>query len=92
MADGQSVAEGLREGKMLSDQIREQGQKQKVCTPILLEKLWANGRDRRYEFLEKQIREHGEQWLREEEEEQKKMMEAQMRDMKQKGFSWFGGK
>lgn len=28
LADGQSVAEGLKEGKMLSDQIREQGQKQ----------------------------------------------------------------
>lgn len=28
LADGQSVAEGLKQGKMLSDQIREQGQKQ----------------------------------------------------------------
>ncbi len=28
LADGQSVAEGLAQGKMLSDQIREQGQKQ----------------------------------------------------------------
>lgn len=28
LADGQSVAEGLKAGKMLSDQIREQGQKQ----------------------------------------------------------------
>jgi mitochondrial import inner membrane translocase subunit TIM50 len=28
LADGQSVAEGLKKGKMLSDQIREQGQKQ----------------------------------------------------------------
>ncbi len=51
----------------------------------------ANGVDR-YEFLEKQIRENGAQWLKEEEEEQKKMMEAQMKEMKQKGFSWFGGK
>ena len=45
---------------MLSDQIREQGQKQ-------------------YEYLEKQIREHGAQWLKEEEEEQKKLMELQMK-------------
>jgi len=51
----------------------------------------ANGVDR-YEFLEKQIRENGAQWLKEEEEEQKKMMEAQMKEIKQKGFSWFGGK
>ena len=60
LADGQSVAEGLAQGKMLSDQIREQGQKQ-------------------YEYLEQQIREHGAQWLKEEEEEQKKQMELQMR-------------
>lgn len=55
---------------MLSDQIREQGQKQ-------------------YEFLEKQIRENGEKWLKEEEEEQKKLMDAQMKDMKK---GWFGMK
>ncbi|KAF2862618.1 HAD-like protein [Piedraia hortae CBS 480.64] len=74
LADGQSVAEGLEQGKMLSDQIREQGQKQ-------------------YERLEQQIREKGAQWLKEEEEEQKRMMEAQMRDMKKGAFSWlWGGK
>jgi len=73
LGDGQSVAEGLAQGKMLSDQIREQGQKQ-------------------YEHLETQIREHGAQWLKEEEEEQKKMMEAQVKEMKGSAFSWFGGK
>ncbi|WPH01272.1 Hypothetical protein R9X50_00411000 [Acrodontium crateriforme] len=72
LADGQSVAEGLAKGKMLSDQIREQGQKQ-------------------YEHLEKQIRENGAQWLKEEEEAQKAAMEAQMKDMKKGAFSWFGG-
>lgn len=72
LADGQSVAEGLAQGKMLSDQIREQGQKQ-------------------YEFIEKQIRENGEQWLKDEAEEQKKMIDAQMKDMKQGALSWFGG-
>jgi mitochondrial import inner membrane translocase subunit TIM50 len=71
-ADGKSVSDGFREGKMLSDQIREQGQKQ-------------------YEFIEKQIQEHGAQWLKEEEEEQKRMMEAQVKDMKKSTFSWFGG-
>jgi import inner membrane translocase subunit TIM50 len=29
--------------------------------------------------------------LREEEEEQKKLMDAQMQDMKKGAFSWFGG-
>jgi import inner membrane translocase subunit TIM50 len=73
LADGQSVSEGLAQGKMLSDQIREQGQKQ-------------------YEHLERQIREHGAQWLKEEEEETKKMMEAQVKEMKSGAFSWFGSK
>jgi len=73
LGDGQSVAEGLAQGKMLSDQIREQGQKQ-------------------YEHLETQIREHGAQWLKEEEEEQKKMMDAQVKEMKGSAFSWFGSK
>jgi len=72
LADGQSVAEGLAQGKMLSDQIREQGQKQ-------------------YEHLEKQIREHGAQWLKEEEDEQKRLMEIQMKDMKKGAMGWFGG-
>lgn len=72
LADGQSVAEGLAQGKMLSDQIREQGQKQ-------------------YMHLEKQIQEHGAQWLKEEEEETKKLMDAQVKEMKSGAFSWFGG-
>lgn len=72
LGDGQSVSEGLAQGKMLSDQIREQGQRQ-------------------YEMIEKQIREHGAEWLREEEEEQKKAVEAQMKEMKKGALGWFGG-
>jgi len=73
LADGQSVASGYARGKTLSDQIREQGQKQ-------------------YEAIEAQIREHGPQWLKEEEEELKKAQEVQMQDMKKGAFGWFGGK
>ncbi|TKA22588.1 hypothetical protein B0A50_08277 [Salinomyces thailandicus] len=72
LADGSSVGEGLAQGKMMSDLIREQGQKQ-------------------YEHLERQIRENGAQWLKEEEEEQKKAMEASMKEMKKGALSWFGG-
>ena len=72
LGDGQSVSEGLAQGKMLSDLMREQGQKQ-------------------YEFLEKQIRENGAQWLAEEEAEVKRQMEEGMKDMKKNTFSWFGG-
>ncbi|KXT01254.1 hypothetical protein AC578_3791 [Pseudocercospora eumusae] len=46
---------------------------------------------KQYEALEKQIRENGEQWLKEEAEEQKKLMDAQMKDMKQGAMSWFTG-
>lgn len=72
LGDGQSVAEGLAQGKMLSDQIREQGQKA-------------------YEALEKQIRENGEQWLKEEKEEQQRLMDQSMKEMKQGALGWFGG-
>lgn len=46
---------------------------------------------RQYEHLEKQIRENGEQWLKEEAEEQKRLMEVQMKEMKGSALSWFGG-
>lgn len=61
---GPNMSEGFAEGKMLSDQIREQGQKQ-------------------YEALEKQIREEGEKWLKAEAEEQKKLMDESMKEIKQ---------
>lgn len=63
-----SVAEGLAQGKMLSDQIRERGQ-------------------REYERLENEIRTNGAKWLKEMEEEEKKFMESNMKEMK---GSWFG--
>ncbi|KAK5124595.1 hypothetical protein LTR08_005591 [Meristemomyces frigidus] len=46
---------------------------------------------KQYEFLEKQIRENGAQWLRDEEEEQRKAVEGQMKEMKRGAMGWFGG-
>lgn len=73
---GPNMAEGLAEGKMLSDQIREQGQKQ-------------------YEMLEKQIREEGEKWLKAEADEQKKLMDENMQEIKRNPLgalaNMFGG-
>ncbi|EDU43687.1 FCP1 TFIIF-interacting CTD phosphatase including NLI-interacting factor [Pyrenophora tritici-repentis] len=43
-----------------------------------------------YMHLEKQIRENGEQWLKEMAEEEKKMQEAQLKDMKAGAFGWLG--
>lgn len=70
--DGKSVSEGLAEGKMLQDQIRERGMKQ-------------------YEALEKEIREKGEMWLKEEKELEAKMQADQMKSMKSSFFSIWGG-
>ena len=42
---------------------------------------------RRYRMMEKEIRENGEKWLKEEAEMEKKMQAEQMKDMKTK---WFG--
>lgn len=69
--DGKSVAEGLAEGKMLQDQIRERGMKQ-------------------YEQLEKEIREKGEMWLKEEREMEAKMQADQMKNMKTSFFGYLG--
>ncbi|KAE8849059.1 hypothetical protein HRS9122_03075 [Pyrenophora teres f. teres] len=43
-----------------------------------------------YIHLEKQIRENGEQWLKEMADEEKKMQEAQIKDMKAGAFGWLG--
>jgi len=70
--DGKSVGEGLAEGKMLQDQIRERGLRQ-------------------YEALEREIREKGEAWLREEKELEAKMQADQMKSMKTSFFGIWGG-
>lgn len=71
MDDGKSVAEGLAEGKMLQDQIRERGM-------------------RNYEAMEKEIREKGDMWLKEEKEFEAKMQADQMKSMKTNFFGVFG--
>ncbi|KAL1297550.1 hypothetical protein AAFC00_006119 [Neodothiora populina] len=67
-----TVAEGLAQGKMLSDQIRERGQ-------------------REYERLDREIRVNGAKWLKEMEEEEKKFMEGQMKEMRSSWFGFGGG-
>ncbi|KAL9006957.1 MAG: hypothetical protein Q9188_000333 [Gyalolechia gomerana] len=44
-----------------------------------------------YEFLERDIRENGERWLKEMAEEEKKMQEEAMKGMQSKFFGGFGG-
>jgi import inner membrane translocase subunit TIM50 len=71
--DGQTrVADELEKGKMLADQIRENGIRQ-------------------YERIEKEIRENGEKWLREEKEMEKKMMAETANSWKKSMFGLGGG-
>ena len=65
----QSMAEGIAQGKMLIDQVRERGQLQ-------------------YRQLENEIRVNGEKWLEEQDAEEKKMMEEQMKTMKNEWLPW----
>lgn len=67
----QNLAEGLAQGKMLIDQVRERGQMQ-------------------YRQLEHEIQTNGQKWLEESEREEKKMMEEQMKSMKNEWMP-FGG-
>ncbi|KAF2644547.1 HAD-like protein, partial [Massarina eburnea CBS 473.64] len=44
-----------------------------------------------YEELDKEIRTNGQKYLKEREEEEKRMMEEQMKSMKSSAFGWFAG-
>nr|OQO22330.1 hypothetical protein B0A51_13047 [Rachicladosporium sp. CCFEE 5018] len=61
LGDGQSVAEGLAQGKMLSDQIREQGQKQYEA----LEKQIRENGKKWLEEEEAELKRMGEEQMRE---------------------------
>jgi len=45
---------------------------------------------KQYEAMEKQIRENGEQWLKDMAEEEKKFQEEQMKNMKSSALGWLG--
>lgn len=66
-----SVSEGIAQGKMLQDQIRERGRKQ-------------------YEALEKEIRENGAKWLKEEAEMEKKAQAESAQSAKAWTTGFFG--
>ena len=57
-------------------------------------KMWQDQvRERglkQYEWLDQQIRENGEKWLKEQAAEEEKMKEEQLKGMKQGFLGWFG--
>jgi len=74
-------------GMVLGDQNISQG----MAEGKMMIDMYREFNKQNYEHLDKQIRENGEQWLKEMAEEEKKMQEAQLKDMKAGAFGWLGG-
>lgn len=74
-------------GMVLGDQNISQG----MAEGKMMIDMYRDFNKQNYEHLDKQIRENGDQWLKEMAEEEKKMQEAQLKDMKAGAFGWLGG-
>jgi import inner membrane translocase subunit TIM50 len=74
-------------GMQLGDQNISQG----LAEGKMMIDMYRDFNRQNYEHLDKQIRENGEQWLKEMAEEEKKALEMQMKDMKAGAFGWLGG-
>jgi import inner membrane translocase subunit TIM50 len=79
--------DGPKQGMVLGDQNISQG----MSEGKMMIDMYRDFNKQNYMHLDKQIRENGEQWLKEMAEEEKKMQEAQLNDMKAGAFSWLGG-
>lgn len=76
-----------KQGMVLGDQNVSQGMNEGK----MMIDMYREFNKQNYIHLDKQIRENGEQWLKEMAEEEKKMQEAQLKDMKAGAFGWLGG-
>ena len=76
-----------KQGMVLGDQNISQG----MAEGKMMIDMYRDFNRQNYEHLDKQIRENGDQWLKEMAEEEKKMQEAQLKDMKAGAFGWLGG-
>lgn len=74
-------------GMVLGDQNISQG----MAEGKMMIDMYRDFNKQNYEHLDKQIRENGDQWLKDMAEEEKKMQEAQLKDMKAGAFGWLGG-
>jgi import inner membrane translocase subunit TIM50 len=73
-------------GMVLGDQNISQG----MADGKMMIDMYREFNIQNYKHLDTQIRENGEQWLKEMAEEEKKMQEAAMKDMTAGAFSWLG--
>jgi import inner membrane translocase subunit TIM50 len=76
-----------KQGMVLGDQNISQGMNEGK----MMIDMYREFNKQNYMHLDKQIRENGDQWLKEMAEEEKKMQEAQLKDMKAGAFGWLGG-
>ncbi|KAF1916579.1 NLI interacting factor-like phosphatase-domain-containing protein [Ampelomyces quisqualis] len=74
-------------GMVLGDQNLSQG----MAEGKMMIDMYRDFNRQNYEHLDTQIRENGDQWLKEMAEEEKKMQDAQLKDMKANTFGWLGG-
>jgi import inner membrane translocase subunit TIM50 len=74
-------------GMVLGDQNISQG----MAEGKMMIDMYRDFNRQNYEHLDRQIRENGDSWLKEMAEEEKKMQEAQLKDMKAGAFGWLGG-
>ncbi|KAF3038632.1 mitochondrial inner membrane protein required for protein import [Didymella heteroderae] len=81
---------GLDAAKQPGMQLGDQNISQGMSEGKMMIDMYRDFNIQNYQHLDKQIRENGEQWLKEMAEEEKKMQEAAMKDMKAGAFSWLG--
>ncbi|KAL1651117.1 mitochondrial inner membrane protein required for protein import [Didymella pomorum] len=81
---------GLDAAKQPGMQLGDQNISQGMNEGKMMIDMYREFNIQNYQHLDKQIRENGDQWLKEMAEEEKKMQEAAMKDMKAGAFSWLG--
>jgi import inner membrane translocase subunit TIM50 len=80
--------DAAKPGMVLGDQNLSQG----MAEGKMMIDMYRDFNKQNYEHLDKQIRENGDSWLKEMADEEKKMQEAQLNEMKASTFGWLGGK
>ncbi|KAF1364245.1 HAD-like protein [Lizonia empirigonia] len=81
---------GLDAAKAPGMQLGDQNISQGLSDGKMMIDMYRDFNVQNYQHLDKQIRENGDQWLKEMADEEKKMQEAAMKDMKAGAFSWLG--
>lgn len=82
---------GIKSGGMMVMTDGEQSPAEAFAQGKMLQDQARERGQRNYEALEKEIRENGEKWLKEEAAQEEKMKEEGMKAMKTGFAGWFGG-